>query len=213
MSGGRRYPSQKLAALRRRPAAAAARAAPGSPPAGLGPVRHPVAPVAQSAGVSSRPATAPPRRSHAPSPPSNRQLKDIKSDLESIKIALGVNTYEMANAIETIKANKVLHPDNLACKLFDMEYYNSLNLEDKKALLRIVNSGVVNGDSGMGCYAMNPTEYDKFFPFFNAVIKVRPNFLRESFPSAAPRSLPPSLPPSPLLLPRPTTRSTARCTT
>lgn len=55
-------------------------------------------------------------------------------------------------------------------KDFDFAYFKSLSAKDKKALLAIVNSGVENADSGMGCYAMNPSDYDKFEPFFGAVI-------------------------------------------
>jgi creatine kinase len=61
-------------------------------------------------------------------------------------------------------------PNNLAIKHFDFDYFASLSASDKAELLNIVNSGIVNPDSGMGCYAMNPSDYDKYEPFFGAVI-------------------------------------------
>jgi len=48
---------------------------------------------------------------------------------------------------------------------------NSLETEEEKAgLLQCVNSGLENADSGMGCYAMQPADYDRFKPFFSKVL-------------------------------------------
>ena len=87
-------------------------------------------------------------------------LETIKADLEKIKSALGISEFEMSAVLDKIKAIKISNPTNIAMAKFDFGYYNSLDLAGKKALLKIVNSGVENPDSGMGCYAMNPTEYD-----------------------------------------------------
>ena len=73
--------------------------------------------------------------------------------------------------LDKIKAIKKSNPENLAVKHFDEKYYNTLSTAGKKALLQIVNSGVENADSGMGCYAMNPGDYDQYLPFFESVIK------------------------------------------
>ena len=70
-----------------------------------------------------------------------------------------------------IAANKITHPNNLAAKHFDMDYYNSLSPALRKRLLQIIKTGAENADSGMGCYAMNPDDYDTFKPFFDAVIR------------------------------------------
>jgi len=56
-------------------------------------------------------------------------------------------------------------------KHFSVEYYNSLTADQKRRLLAIVASGADNADSGMGCYAMNPADYDEFKPFFDPVIR------------------------------------------
>jgi len=92
-------------------------------------------------------------------------LKGISGQLSSIEEAV-----VFAPALAKIGSIKKSHPGNLAVKDFDFDYFASLSSADKKALLAIVNSGVQNADSGMGCYAMNPTDYDKFEPFFGAVI-------------------------------------------
>merc|ERR1739848_666812 len=61
---------------------------------------------------------------------------------------------------------------NIAMACFDEAYYNGLSDEDKARLLKIVKSGLENPDSEMGCYAMNPTDYDEFYPVFkNALSK------------------------------------------
>ena len=70
------------------------------------------------------------------------------------------------DVLAKIRAIKESHPDNIAMACFDEEYYNSLDAEGKKGLLMCVNSGVENADSGMGCYAMQPADYDRFKPFF-----------------------------------------------
>merc|ERR1712166_446289 len=75
-----------------------------------------------------------------------------------------------AEKLAKIEANKVSNPDNLACKNFDVEYYNGLSDEEKPAFLMCVNSGVENADSGMGCYAMQPADFDRFNPFFKKVL-------------------------------------------
>eukprot|EP00040_Diaphanoeca_grandis_P036230 m.230238 g.230238 ORF g.230238 m.230238 type:complete len:734 (+) comp33576_c0_seq1:104-2305(+) len=76
-----------------------------------------------------------------------------------------------AEVLAKIKQVKASHPGNRACKHFDEEYYNGLfSDEEKAALLQCINSGVVNADSGMGTYAMQPSDYDRFKPFFSKVL-------------------------------------------
>jgi len=72
--------------------------------------------------------------------------------------------------IKRILALKELHPSNRMAKHFDLEYFNSLSDEDKAGLLQCCRSGIENPDSGMGCYAMQPADYDKFKPFFSKVL-------------------------------------------
>ena len=58
------------------------------------------------------------------------------------------------------------NPDNICLNTFDADYYNSLSDDDKPAFLKCLNSGIENVDSGMGCYACQPEDYDRFKPFF-----------------------------------------------
>jgi cyclophilin family peptidyl-prolyl cis-trans isomerase/protein-arginine kinase len=61
------------------------------------------------------------------------------------------------------------NPDNICLNTFDLEYYNSLG-DLKPAFLRCLASGIENPDSGMGCYACQPEDYDRFKPFFSKAL-------------------------------------------
>ena len=62
------------------------------------------------------------------------------------------------------------NPDNICLNTFDADYYNSLSDDDKPAFLKCLNSGIENVDSGMGCYACQPEDYDRFKPFFSKAL-------------------------------------------
>lgn len=49
---------------------------------------------------------------------------------------------------------------------FTQDYYNSLNENLQVDLLTCCLSGVANPESEMGCYAMQPEDYQRFEPFF-----------------------------------------------
>ena len=67
-------------------------------------------------------------------------------------------------AVMSVKAS---YPDNICAQVFDPEYYKSLETPElKKAFMVCLNSGIENPDSGMGCYACQPEDYDRFKPFF-----------------------------------------------
>jgi len=73
--------------------------------------------------------------------------------------------------VEQINQIKKDHPENIMAASFDEAYFNTLSEEDQKQLLRCCNSGIQNPDSCMGCYAMNPTDYDKFNKFFKPALE------------------------------------------
>uniref|UniRef100_A0A7S2W6J3 Arginine kinase n=1 Tax=Mucochytrium quahogii TaxID=96639 RepID=A0A7S2W6J3_9STRA len=73
--------------------------------------------------------------------------------------------------LDTIRELKKTHPGNLMAKHFDFEYFNSLAPELQERLVKICQSGVDNADSGMGCYAMQPEDYDLFKDFLGKVIQ------------------------------------------
>lgn len=76
----------------------------------------------------------------------------------------------ISSCISKLVAAKTTNPSNLTAHWFSISYFDSLSEKDQKALAMCLNSGAQNADSGMGCYAMNPEDYDKFSPFFSRVI-------------------------------------------
>ncbi|CAD7701840.1 unnamed protein product [Ostreobium quekettii] len=85
----------------------------------------------------------------------------------------------MAAAVETpmtddlfakVDEVKQANPDNRCTKYLTREYYESLDDEQKSLLYRCVKTGLDNADSGLGCYAMKPSDYETFAPFFDKVI-------------------------------------------
>ena len=53
----------------------------------------------------------------------------------------------------------------------DVAYFNGLNEENQGRLLQCLKSGIENPGSEMGCYAMHPTDYDRFKPFFRKALE------------------------------------------
>jgi creatine kinase len=72
--------------------------------------------------------------------------------------------------IAMIENSRKKNPDNLMAKHFDKAYYDSLSDDLKARLLKCCLSGAYNVDSGLGCYAMQPKDYDDLKPFFQKVI-------------------------------------------
>lgn len=72
---------------------------------------------------------------------------------------------------DKIKSIKESNPDNIMAASFDESYFATLSKEDQEELLKCCNSGIQNPDSAMGCYAMNPGDYDKFKDFFRPVLE------------------------------------------
>jgi len=88
--------------------------------------------------------------------------------------AAGAKSYKVEKPIEKAlrKAAEIRksHPGNLCAQHFTEEYVKTLSPDDLRAFLKITASGLNNPDSSMGCYAMNPGDYDKFKPFFSKVL-------------------------------------------
>jgi creatine kinase len=94
-------------------------------------------------------------------------LNTISTRLTTIEDALGIN---FEADLAKIRKIKVDFPDNLGIKHFDEAYFNSLDTKGKKAMLAIARSGIENADSGMGCYAMNPSDYDDYKPYLGKAV-------------------------------------------
>jgi len=76
-----------------------------------------------------------------------------------------------AEALGRIFVLKRLYPENRAIKHWNNDYFKSLSPELKKALLAVARSGIENPDSSMGLYAMQPSDYDRFKPYMDPVIR------------------------------------------
>ncbi len=85
----------------------------------------------------------------------------------ALKYAADAKYGEQARRILAIQT---LYPENRACKHFDFDYFDTLDEASKQQLLQCAKSGILNPDSGMGCYAMAPDDYDKFKPWFKKVL-------------------------------------------
>jgi creatine kinase len=72
-----------------------------------------------------------------------------------------------------VAAISAQHPDNLCTKhllaLADQGELAKLAPVDLERLLRCARSGLENPDSGIGCYAMSPSDYDQLGMFFDRI--------------------------------------------
>mmetsp|Transcript_3945 Transcript_3945/g.4581 ORF Transcript_3945/g.4581 Transcript_3945/m.4581 type:complete len:387 (-) Transcript_3945:326-1486(-) len=81
-------------------------------------------------------------------------------------------TAETKTQCETILEK---HPENRCCKYLveyiDTKEFKDLSNEDFATLAKCVRTGIDNPDSGLGCYAMTPSDYTTFGFFFDKVIR------------------------------------------
>ena len=68
--------------------------------------------------------------------------------------------------VAAIPALSKANPDNICLNTFDKTYYDSLDQSLQEPFMQCLASGIENPDSGMGCYACQPEDYDRFKPFF-----------------------------------------------
>jgi len=85
---------------------------------------------------------------------------------ESSKLLSVMNFSKELSAIAKVKAT---NPDNIAMEKFDFDYFSSLPADKQARFMDCVRTGFENPESGLGCYAMTPEDYDEFAPFFDAV--------------------------------------------
>jgi hypothetical protein len=95
---------------------------------------------------------------------------DEECDITTVNGKLVVTAKSAPTCVKKILDIKSKFPDNCMAQAFDEDYYNSLNDDQKIRLLTCCLSGVANPDSCMGCYAMNPKDYDEFSPFFKKAL-------------------------------------------
>jgi len=87
------------------------------------------------------------------------------------KRGLDIDESEFASILTTIESVAKSNPGNRAMKYFKNEDFEKLNSEDKQRFLACVRTGFENKDSGLGCYAMKPSDYKEFGFFFDPVIR------------------------------------------
>ena len=90
----------------------------------------------------------------------------IQADEASKKLLAVLSHGEELAKIAKVKATM---PDNIAIQKFSFEYFATLDPAQQTRLLKCLKTGWENPDSGLGCYAMAPSDYDEFAPFFDAV--------------------------------------------
>jgi creatine kinase len=98
------------------------------------------------------------------------QSSSVKGSVKSKNGKLFVDAESAPAVIEKIMEIKAKFPENCMAQAFDQAHYDSLNDDQKIRLLTCCLSGVANPDSCMGCYAMNPKDYDEFSPFFKKAL-------------------------------------------
>lgn len=88
------------------------------------------------------------------------------------KRGLDLDEKETEEVFSTIEKVKTSNPKNRAMKYFDKAAYDALASDEIKArFLSCVRTGYENPDSGLGCYAMAPNDYEEFNFFFDQVIR------------------------------------------
>lgn len=102
----------------------------------------------------------------------SKNKKDSKPVNQDSSVETKVETEDPNSKMcDKINAIKKSNPGNIMAACFDEAYFNTLNDDQKARLLKCCNSGVCNADSAMGCYAMNPNDYDEFGAFFKPVLE------------------------------------------
>jgi len=134
---------------------------------GFSEVRTPeVAPL--SAGLTTAPVTTgvvgPPIAANIISTPIDEYDTAVYQDL--------VDKYKEAYPlVATICEVKASHPDNISAREFSIKYFDSLPDDQKADFIRVIASGAENADSGVGVYAMQPSDYERFKPFMSRVLR------------------------------------------
>jgi len=79
----------------------------------------------------------------------------------------GVSKEDVWTKVEEMKTK---FPDNRCVKYLSKEYFEGLSEDDQKTFYKCIKTGLDNEESGLGCYAMKPTDYETFGAFFDKVI-------------------------------------------
>ncbi len=72
------------------------------------------------------------------------------------------------------------NPDNRCLKYLTRELFNSYTPEQQEVLYKCTKTGVENPDSGLGAYAMTPSDLEVFSKFFDPLIRDYHNATKDS---------------------------------
>ncbi|EGD76942.1 arginine kinase [Salpingoeca rosetta] len=120
-------------------------------------------PLKQEEQASAAPASAPEPAEPTPAEPAAAKEKEDATEG-------GADLSSDEGVVSTVEKIRKEQPENRMAKHFDAGYFQGLGDAEKKALVQCCRSGLENPDSSMGCYAMQPADYDRFKPFFSKVI-------------------------------------------
>jgi len=87
------------------------------------------------------------------------------------KRGLEMDEKDFQGILDTIAKVAKDQPGNRAMKYFKTEDFNKLDAEQKARFIACVRTGFENPTSGLGCYAMKPSDYKDFGFFFDPVIR------------------------------------------
>jgi len=73
--------------------------------------------------------------------------------------------------LDDVEAVRASNPDNRCVKYLTRELFNSYTPEQQEILYKCTKTGVENPDSGLGAYAMTPSDYETFTKFFDPLIR------------------------------------------
>lgn len=94
------------------------------------------------------------------------------TEVTTIKAAVPMDRPESVSAVfSTVEQIRKTNPGNRCAKYLDRGYADSLPENEKQRFFACVKTGIENPDSGLGCYAMTPSDYDTFGEFFDQVIE------------------------------------------
>jgi creatine kinase len=83
----------------------------------------------------------------------------------------GMMVMDNDNISQTIREIRAQNPNSLMARYFDEGYYNSLDKAAQEHLNKIIMTGIVNPNSQMGAYAMEPQDYDLFSALLEPMIR------------------------------------------
>ena len=98
------------------------------------------------------------------------EMRKMAEELEKLTAGLGKYSKfdDFLNKLDEVRKE---YPGNRTAKYLTREIFNSYTPEQQEILYKCAKSGVDNPNSGLGCYAMRPTDYREFSAFFNPLIR------------------------------------------